>query len=412
MTFQIKKAVKSQAKLRMAVFGPSGAGKTMTALRIATGLGKQVGVIDTERGSAAKYSDRWSFDVIELQSYDIDNYTGAINAFAQAGHDVLIVDSLSHAWEWLLEFVDKLGATKYRGNKWSAWSEATPMQQALVNAILNYPGHVIATMRSKTEWATETNERGKPAPVRIGVAPKQRDGVEYEFDVLLEMNVENVGRFIKDRTGKYQDVIVTKPGEALGRELAAWLSDGAPVPERPAEPAATVPHLSPEKARSLAAKLEAAGVQDVSAFASVVVGRSVTGLTELTTGEALRVFEAASAHEVTDPKFVHPFDAAPPVDLDEIAMPPEAEQPELGVAPITGAQLKMLHTIGTKLGFTNGHRDDFRLFVADLIGRPLESSKDITKAEATKLLDHSQDEWAAMLDSWNAERQMNAEGAA
>ncbi len=128
--------------------------------------------------------------------------------------------------------------------------------------------------------------------------------------------------------------------------------------------------------------------------------------------EVARVERAAPDRPSLPAADPHPFDAAPPVDLDEIAMPPEAEQPELGVAPITGAQLKMLHTIGTKLGFTNGHRDDFRLFVADLIGRPLESSKDITKAEATKLLDHSQDEWAAMLDSWNAERQMAAEGAA
>ena len=234
MSFQIKKAVKSAAKLRMAVFGPSGAGKTMTSLRVAHGLGGKVGVIDTERGSASKYSDRWPFDVIELDDHDIRKYTGAIRAFADAGYDVLVVDSLTHAWDWLLAFVDKLGATKYRGNKWSAWSEATPMQQALIDAILSYPGHVIATMRAKTEWAQETDDRGKTKPVRIGMGPKQREGVEYEFDLLLELNTENVGRFIKDRTGRYQDVVVEKPGEDLGRELAAWLSDGAPAQAQPA----------------------------------------------------------------------------------------------------------------------------------------------------------------------------------
>ena len=105
----------------------------------------------------------------------------------------------------------------------------------------------------------------------------------------------------------------------------------------------------------------------------------------------------------------HAFDAAPPVDLDGIAEPVEEEQPRLDVDGVTGAQLKMLHTIGTKLGFTNGHRDDFRAFVGDLVGRQLESSKELTKAEAGKLLDHSTDEWAAMLDAWNVERQMNAE---
>lgn len=177
------------------------------------------------------------------------------------------------------------------------------------------------------------------------------------------------------------------------------------------------PRLSTAKAAGLADVIAAHGVEDAVAFAAGVVGREVSDLTDLDTAEALRVFEAVAVGDVVDAEFApaadpHPFDAAPPVDLDEIAMPPEAEQPELGVAPITGAQLKMLHTIGTKLGFTNGHRDDFRAFVGDLIGRPLESSKDITKAEGTQLLDHSQDEWAAMLDSWNAERQMAAEGAA
>lgn len=432
MTFQIKKAVKSQAKLRMAIFGPSGAGKTMTSLRIASGLGKQVGVIDTERGSAAKYSDRWPFDVIELDSYNIDHYTGAINAFAQAGHDVLIVDSLSHAWEWLLEFVDKLGATKYRGNKWSAWSEATPKQQALVDAILAYPGHVIATMRSKTEWVTETNERGKSAPVRVGVAPKQRDGVEYEFDVLLEMNVENVGRFIKDRTGKYQDVIVTKPGEELGKELAAWLSDGAPAPVPQPEPEREVPRLSPEKAASLAKVLEEAGIADVLAFASDVTGRSVPSLADLNTGEATRVFNAvpkqpARKNSIADEPITEGItaeeleasaaDDTPPWGDDQGGMfPPEEDLPEelTGEPSITAAQLKAVHTRLTKLGF-NGKQEDkdlARLFIGHMVGRALDSSKDLTKTEAGTLLDLDDDTLADALAAFKAEQEMNAEGAA
>lgn len=177
------------------------------------------------------------------------------------------------------------------------------------------------------------------------------------------------------------------------------------------------PRLSTAKAAGLADVIAAHGVEDAVAFAAGVVGREVSDLTELDTAEALRVFEAVAVGDVVDAEFApaadpHPFDAAPPVDLDEVAMPPEVEQPELGVAPITEAQLKMLHTIGTKLGFTNGHRDDFRAFLGDLVGRELASTKDLTKAEAGRLLDHSQDEWAAMLDSWNAERQMAAEGAA
>ena len=151
-----KKATKAAAKLRAAVFGPSGAGKTFSGLRIATGLadGKPIAFIDTERGSASKYSDHFDFDVLELDDKSIDGYVDAIQLAAAEGYEVLIIDSLSHAWQQLLEEIDKLAKAKYRGNTWSAWSEGTPLQRKLVDAILNFPGHVLATMRSKTEWQT------------------------------------------------------------------------------------------------------------------------------------------------------------------------------------------------------------------------------------------------------------------
>lgn len=228
MAFTFKRATKSAAKLRAALFGPSGAGKTFTALRIASGMGSSIAFIDTERGSASKYSDRFTFDVLELPKKDIDTYCEAIKAAGSAGYEVLVIDSLSHAWQELLEEVDRVAKAKYRGNTWSAWSDGTPKQRQLVDAILDYPGHVIATMRSKTEWTTEQSSNGKSAPKRVGLAPEQGKGIEYEFDLLIEMSVEHIAGIIKDRTGKYQDKTITKPGEDFGRELAAWLSDGAP----------------------------------------------------------------------------------------------------------------------------------------------------------------------------------------
>jgi hypothetical protein len=236
-----KKATKAAAKLRAAVFGPSGAGKTFTSLRIATGLaaGGPIAVIDTERGSASKYADRFSFDVLELADQSIDGYVDAIKQAAAAGYQVLVIDSLSHGWQTLLEEVEKLAKAKYRGNTWSAWSEGTPIQRKLVQAILGYPGHVIGTMRSKTEWTTVDNN-GKKTPQRVGLAPEQGKGVEYEFDLLVEISTDHIANVIKDRTGKFQDKLIDKPGEDFGQQLAAWLSDGLPSPVAPApEPAKT-----------------------------------------------------------------------------------------------------------------------------------------------------------------------------
>jgi hypothetical protein len=231
-----KKATKAAAKLRAAFFGPSGAGKTFSALRVATGLGGPIAVIDTERGSASKYSDRFAFDVLDLEDQSIEGYVSAIAMAAEGGYRVLVIDSLSHGWQDLTAEVEKLAKAKYRGNTWSAWSEGTPLQRRLVNAILGFPGHIIATMRSKTEWTT-VDSNGKKTPQRVGLAPEQGKGIEYEFDLLVEISVEHIGQVIKDRTGKFQDKLIDKPGEQFGQQLAAWLADGEPAPAPAPKPA-------------------------------------------------------------------------------------------------------------------------------------------------------------------------------
>lgn len=223
-----QKASKKQSKLRCAIFGPSGSGKTFTALRIATGMQGKIALIDTERGSASKYSDKFIFDVANLNNKDINNYIDYINQANE--YDILIIDSLSHAWQELLEEVEKLAQTKYRGNTWSAWSYGTPKQRKLINALLFFPGHIIATIRSKTEWTSDVyvdgNGNKKTRPTRVGLAPEQGKGIEYEFDILLEMNIDNYATVIKDRTGKFQGKIIEKPNEEFGIDLIEWLNDG------------------------------------------------------------------------------------------------------------------------------------------------------------------------------------------
>lgn len=226
-----KKATKEQAKLRLALFGVSGSGKTYTALRIAKGLGGKIAVIDTERNSACKYSDRFDFDVCDAKKPSIENLKMFIEE--ARNYDVLIIDSMTHAWLELLQEVEKLAKAKFGGNTWSAWSEGTPKQMSLINALLDFPGHIIATMRVETNWTTVTNEKGKVVPVRVGEAPKQGKGIEYEFDMLMQISPEHDALVIKDRTGKYQDEVIPMPDEEFGKALGEWLKNGKAEPKTP-----------------------------------------------------------------------------------------------------------------------------------------------------------------------------------
>lgn len=223
------KATKSRAKLRMALFGPSGSGKTFTALTLASVFGK-VAVIDTERGSASKYADQFDFDVLELTEFHPQKYIDAIKAAESAGYDVIVIDSLSHAWSGtggVLEQVDRAAKRSQSNNTYTAWRDVTPLHNALIEAMIGSPIHVIATMRSKTEYVLETNERGKQAPRKIGLAPVQRDGMEYEFDVCGEMNQENELIISKSRCASINNAVIARPGRDLAHTLLQWVTDGA-----------------------------------------------------------------------------------------------------------------------------------------------------------------------------------------
>ncbi|MEX9297327.1 ATP-binding protein [Providencia alcalifaciens] len=225
------KSLRKKAKLRLALTGPSGSGKTYGALEIAKGLGGKTAVIDTEKGSASLYSDRFNFDVLELDPpFTPERFIEAIGAAQEAGYDNLIIDSITHEWSGsggCLELLDGLAKAKYRGNTWSAWSEITPRHNAFLDAILRSDLHIIATMRSKTETAQVDKGNGKKGVDKLGMKSEQRDGVEYEFTTVLDLNHEtHTAMASKDRTGLFSNAEVTHLNESTGKKLMDWLNDG------------------------------------------------------------------------------------------------------------------------------------------------------------------------------------------
>ncbi|MFA5573069.1 MAG: ATP-binding protein, partial [Candidatus Bathyarchaeia archaeon] len=228
-----QRATKKQAKARIGLIGPSGSGKTYTALMLATNMGKKIALIDTEHGSASKYADKFSFDVLELANYHPQNYIDGIKNAETAGYDVLIVDSLSHAWSGtggILDIVDTATAKSRSGNAFTTgWREATPIHNDLIDTILSAKLHLIATMRSKTEYVLEDDGKGGKRPRKVGMAPVQRDGMEYEFDIVGDMDQQHNFIISKTRCEALDGAVINKPGVELAAQIMEWLSDGEKV---------------------------------------------------------------------------------------------------------------------------------------------------------------------------------------
>lgn len=231
MTTGFKRATRTTKKLRAALLGPAGAGKTRTALEIARGLGERIALIDTEHGSASMYAHLVPFDCLELTHYAPDRYIEAIGQAEDAGYDVLVIDSLSHAWSGkggILEFVDR---TKRNGNSFNAWGDATPMHNKLVERLLSCRMHLLVTMRTKMEFVQEKDQAsGKTIVRKVGMQPVQRDGMEYEFDLICDIDQGHTLTVGKTRIDLLDGEMIERAGADFGRRIRAWLEGGSPAP--------------------------------------------------------------------------------------------------------------------------------------------------------------------------------------
>lgn len=222
---QLTKAERRNVKIKMALQGPAGSGKTYSSILLAQGLGEKVCIIDTENGSSNLYAHLGEYSVIKLNKYSPEEYIRAIELAESAGMDVIIIDSLSHCWQYLLDYHSKL-----TGNSFANWAKVTPRHQMLIQKILNCPCHVISNLRVKQDYVLIENEKGKLAPQKVGLKSIQRDGVDYEFTIVFDLDIKHMATCSKDRTslfiGKEFQI-----SNQTGKDILKWCMSGIPIEE-------------------------------------------------------------------------------------------------------------------------------------------------------------------------------------
>lgn len=240
-----KKAAKKEVKLTMGISGPAGAGKTLSALRIARGLvgphGK-IALIDTEGAKANAYADviENGYDIAQFESpFELDKLEDTLDEAVEAGYQVVVVDSLSHFYAGeggILQQVED-ESVRNGGNGMKAWAYVTPKVNRFLEKLKAMPIHVIVTLRSKTTYEISRNDKGKVSVQKLGLAPIWKgDSIDFEMDHMLKMTTDHRAIVDKTRLIGLTDKIFDKPDEKLGKQIKEYLSGGIVSPIEP-EPA-------------------------------------------------------------------------------------------------------------------------------------------------------------------------------
>jgi hypothetical protein len=240
---QIRKASRQFRYLKIGVGGITGSGKTLGALETAFGIcgdWSKICVIDTENRSADLYAHLGEYDKLDLTEGHPKLYIEAIRSVCAADkYEVCIIDSLTHEWAGrggLLEMVDSMANTSASGNSYTVWGKATPLHNAFIESWLGAPIHIIATMRKKDDYVIEQNDKGKAVPRKVGLKNIQRDGLDFEFDVLLNIHSNHTCTVDKDRTQLFDGQIPFMLSKEVGQSLIKWSTNDGQATKPPPEP--------------------------------------------------------------------------------------------------------------------------------------------------------------------------------
>jgi hypothetical protein len=301
-TLDIKDAVRRGQKARVMLAGPSGSGKTWTLLSIATVLsgGEPFLVIDTENESASLYSDRFKFKVVNwAPPYDPNELAEAIKSL-QSQWPAIVIDSSSHFWMGeggTLDIVDR-AATKAKGNSYAGWKEGTPAQNALYEAMIRCQTHLLTGVRSKMDHVQEKDEKtGRTTVRKVGMAPIQRDGMEYEFTVAADMDMDHAMVITKTRCSQLSGQVFKAGKEVdMATRLKAWLDSAEPIAPPPPPPAV----VTPEQAEQVRKVIAETGITKADALREVqrACGALVKSAAEIPAAKYLEVVAALEKAKV------------------------------------------------------------------------------------------------------------------
>jgi AAA domain len=230
---QLQQASRKHAKIKMALQGPSGSGKTYSALLIAFGLcnnWNKIAVIDTENHSSELYAHLGNFQVLHLEApFNPERYVEAIQTCEREGIEVIIIDSISHEWEGIGGILEV--HSNMAGNSYTNWSKLTPRHNSFVQHILQSPCHIIGTIRSKQEYVL-SEKNGKQVPEKVGMKCVTREGMDYEFTLVFELDVKNNATATKDRTSLFTGKPEFKLTAETGKKILEWCNEGVAVQKK------------------------------------------------------------------------------------------------------------------------------------------------------------------------------------